>query len=271
MDCENGKESRTHPLAARTGLLLSALCVVLSIAACSAGTNGTSAGSQSPQDTTTALSWDGPNQAWVGANRSAPAAAGSPSNSVLEVDLPPDEAVKTVLVNEVQLVNPPDPAALVIAGRDDPATGASGALVICKLIIKDVDIEELQVENVLVSHATVVNFASQHGLDVTVDPVNVIRCGRGGVGVLAVGAASFQDQGVVLDSTVFDPSLASVRVIANDGKDGARLNEVQILGPVGFDGFIETLIINRSSVFGLVELRNLEIKELIVDTVTVDH
>jgi len=49
------------------------------------------------------------------------------------------------------------------------------------------------------------------------------------------------------------------------------MNQVSILGPEGYDGFIETLVLDHSSVFGRVELRNLKIKELIIDSVTVDH
>jgi hypothetical protein len=49
------------------------------------------------------------------------------------------------------------------------------------------------------------------------------------------------------------------------------MNQVAILGPDGDDGFIETLILDHSSVFGRVELRNLQIKELIIDSVTVNH
>ena len=49
------------------------------------------------------------------------------------------------------------------------------------------------------------------------------------------------------------------------------MNKVEILGPRGDDGFIETLVLDHSSVFGRVELKNLKIKELIIDSVTVDH
>jgi hypothetical protein len=200
----------------------------------------------------------------------APAPAGSSSGSTLEVKLPPNEAVKLVVVREVQLVNSPTEPTLEIAGQDDSATGLSGSIVICRMVIRKVDIEELVVENVQASHVTVVDFASEHGLDITVNPVNVIRCGRGGVGVLALGAETTENLGLLDPFPVADV-LGAVRVFSTEGKEGVRMNQVAILGPEGDEGFIETLILDHSSVFGRVELRNLQIKELIIDSVTVNH
>jgi hypothetical protein len=266
MKCENQGVKWIHPLAAGTGLLLAALCGALLLAACGGG-GGTTA--DSPQVKTTAVNWDSANQRWVDAAKSVQAVTGS-SSSTLDVELPPNEAVKQVVVREVQLVNSPFEPTLEIAGRDDSVTGSSGSIVICTLIVRKVDIEELVVENVQASHVTVVDFASEHGLDVTVNPVNVIRCGRGGVGVLALGAETTESDDL-LDPFPFRDVLGAVRVFSTEGKEGVRMNQVAILGPQGHDGFIETLFLDHSSVFGLVELRNLRIKELIIDSVTVDH
>jgi hypothetical protein len=49
------------------------------------------------------------------------------------------------------------------------------------------------------------------------------------------------------------------------------LKQLRILGPPGAEGFIETLVLERSSVFGRIELRNLQIKELVLDSVTVQN
>jgi hypothetical protein len=266
MQCENRGVKWIHPLAAGTGLLLAALCGALLLAACGGG-GGTTA--DSPQVKTTAVNWDSANQRWVDAAKSVQAVTGS-SSSTLDVELPPNEAVKQVVVREVQLVNSPFEPTLEIAGRDDSVTGSSGSIVICTLIVRKVDIEELVVENVQASHVTVVDFASEHGLDVTINPVNVIRCGRGGVGVLALGAETTENLGL-LDVFPVADVLGAVRVFRTEGKEGVRMNQVSILGPEGHDGFIETLVLDHSSVFGLVELRNLKIKELIIDSVTVDH
>jgi len=267
MKCENQGAEGKHPLAAGTGLLLAALCGALFLAACGGGGGTTT---DSPQVKTTTTTWDSPNQRWVDTAKSVQAVTGSSSSSTLVVELPPEEAVKQVVVREVQLVNSPSEPTLLIAGRDDLVTGSFGSITICRLVIRKVDIEELVVENVQASRVTVVDFASEHGLDITLNPVNVIRCGRGGVGVLALGAETTESDDL-LDPFPFRDVLGAVRVFSTEGKEGVRMNQVAILGPAGFDGFIETLVLDHSSVFGLVELRNLRIKELIIDSVTVDH
>jgi len=255
-----------HLLTARTGLLLAALCGALLLAACGGG-GGTT---DSPQVKTTALTWDSVNQSWVETSSLALIVdASTHSSSSLEVELPKDEAVKQVVVTEVQLVNSPSEPTLKIAGRDDLLTSSSGSITICTLVVRKVDIEELVVENVQASRVTVVDFASEHGLDVKITPVNVIRCGRGGVGVLALGAETSENADL-LDFGI-GVSQNAVRFFRTTGKEGVRMNKVEILGPEGGDGFIETLVLDHSSVFGRVELRNLQINELIIDSVTANH
>lgn len=267
MKFENQRSEGKHPLAAGKGLLLAALCGALLLAACGGG-GGTTA--DSPQDKTTSLTWDSANQSWVETSSLALIVDGSThSSSELKVELPADEAVKQVVVTEVQLVNSPSEPTLKIAGRDDSLTSSSGYITICTLVVRKVDIEELVVENVQASHVTVVDFASEHGLDVKITPVNVIRCGRGGVGVLALGAETSENADL-LDFGI-GVSQDAVRFFRTTGNEGVRMNKVEVLGPEGDDGFIETFIIDHSSVFGKVELKNLKIKELIIESVTVDH
>src|SRR6185369_8790193 len=282
MKCENQGAEGKHSLAAGTGLLLAALCGTLLLAACGSGgsTTADSVSPVGPQLKTTTVNWDSVNQRWVDTAKSVQLADGglSSSRSTLEVKLPPDEAVKQVFVSEVQLVNSPSEPTLLIAGRDDslhpldplnPFNFHSGKIVICTMVVRKVDIEELIVENVQASRVTVVDFASEHGLDVEVTPVNVIRCGRGGVGVLALGAETSENGDLVPFG--IGVSQDAVRVFNTEGKEGVRMNQVSILGPEGRDGFIETLVLDHSSVFGRVELKNLKIKELIIESVTVDH
>jgi len=272
MKCENQGREEKHPLTARTGLLLAALCGALLLSSCGGGGGTTT---DSPQVKTTNVTWDSVNQSWVETSSLALIVDGSTrSSSELKVELPADEAVKQVVVTEVQLVNSHSEPTLKIAGRDSlGADGvtilSSGDITICTLVVRKVDIEELVVENVQASRVTVVDFASEHGLDVKITPVNVIRCGRGGVGVLALGAET-SENGDLLDFGI-GVSQDAVRFFNTAGKEGVRMNKVEVLGPEGGDGFIETFIIDHSSVFGKVELKNLKIKELIIESVTVDH
>jgi hypothetical protein len=252
MKSENQGAEGKHPKVAGRGLLLAVLCGALLLAACGSGVD-TTTDSVSPQLKTTSVNWDSANQRWIDTAKSVQS-VGSSSSSTLVVDLPPEEAVKQVVVREVQLVNSPSEPTLLIAGQDDssdPSNIHSGSITICTMIARKVDIEELIVENVQASRVTVVDFASEHGLEVDVTPVNVIRCGRGGVGVLALGAET-PENGDLLDLFPVADLLGATRVFSTEGKEGVRMNEVAILGPKGHGGFIETLVIDHSSVFGVV-------------------
>jgi len=273
MKYENQRAEGKHSLVARTGLLVAALCGALLLAACGGGGGATE---DSPQVKTTTVTWDSVNQRWDDTTSVALIVdASTTSSSTIKVELPPNEAVKQVVAREVQLVNSPSEPTLEIAGRDlFDASGnltSSGSIEICTMVVRKVDIEELVVSNVQASRVTVVDFASAHGLNITVNPVNVVRCGRGGVGVLGLGAETTENADLLLFPFPVANALDAVRVFSTTGKEGVRMNKVRILGPEGGYGYIETLVLDHSSVFGKAELRNLKIKELIIDSATVDH
>ena len=99
-----------------------------------------------------------------------------------------------------------------------------------------------------------------------VNPALVVDCGRGGDAVLALGVESLE-LGDLQTETDQGPTAA----VITEGREGVRLNQLHILGPPGAEGFIETLVLERSSVFGRIELRNLQIKELVLESVTVQN
>src|SRR5690349_20184160 len=99
MKCENQGAKGKHPLAAGMGLLLVALCSALLLAACG-GVGGGGTTADTPQVKTTGVTWDSANQKWVD-TPSVKAATGSSSSSTLVVELPPEEAVKQVVVRDV--------------------------------------------------------------------------------------------------------------------------------------------------------------------------
>jgi hypothetical protein len=83
---------------------------------------------------------------------SVAAAQVSPGSSTITVRLLPNEPVKEIAAREVLLVGSPLPLepTLEIAGQDDPAAGTTGRIVICKLVLRKVDIRDLAAVNVLV-------------------------------------------------------------------------------------------------------------------------
>lgn len=112
--------------------------------------------------------------------------------------------------------------------------------------------------------------AKDDELDVEVKPVNVVRCGRGANTVLAIGIdrkdldVGFADNGNGSDvSRLFE-------ILGKEKESGLRVDRVRVLGPEGKTGFIENLIVLRTSVFGRIEVRDVKIQHAILDSVTLD-
>jgi hypothetical protein len=193
--------------------------------------------------------------AWADALVSIAAAQDSPST--ITVRLRPNEPVKEIAAREVLLTGSPLEPSLEVAGRDDPVAGTTGRIVICKLVLRKVDAREIVAVNVEAKTLTAVDVAVPAPINVAVTPDLVVACGRGGTAALALGVES-------LDPGDLQPANA----VDTGGRQGMRINQLRILGPAGDEGFIETLVLERSSVFGRIELRNLQIKEVVLDAVT---
>jgi hypothetical protein len=243
----------------RAGVHLSILLAAFFLAACSGVVDESDRPSQ---DKTTSLTSEASNR--EGAHLVA-AAVGAPGQSTITARLLPNEPVKEIAAREVLLVGSPSPLepTLEIAGQDD--AGTTGRIVICKLVLRKVDARELAAFNVEVKFLSAVNTVAPP-LNGLVNPDLVVDCGRGGIAVLALGVESLE-QGDLQAETGQGPTTA----VNTEGREGVRLNQLRILGPPGAEGFIETLVLERSSVFGRIELRNLQIKELVLDSVTVQN
>ena len=220
------------------------------------------------QDQTTSLTSEASNREGAGTAHLVASAVGATGPSTITVRLLPNEPVKEIAAREVLLVGSPLEPTLEIAGQVqvDPVTGATatGRIVICKLVLRKVDARELTADNVEIKIFSPVDFFIPILPNVTVNPGLEVDCGRGGIAVLALGVES-HELGDLQAETGQGPKSA----VNTEGREGVRLNKLRILGPPGADGFIETLVLERSSVFGRIELRNLQIKELVLESVTV--
>lgn len=253
----------------RFGVHLSILLAAFFLAACSGVVDESDRTSQDKTTSqTTSQTSEASNREGAGTAQLAPAVVGATGSSTITAQLLPNEPVKEVAGREVLLVGSPQEPSLEIAGQDDPAAGTTGRIVICKLVLRKVDARELAAVNVEVNSLSAVDIAVPNPLLVAlnglVNPNLVVDCGRGGIAVLALGVESLE-QGDLQAETGQGPTAA----VNTEGREGVRLNQLRILGPPGAEGFIETLVLERSSVFGRIELRNLQIKELVLDSVTV--
>jgi hypothetical protein len=262
----------------RTGVHLSILLAAFFLAACSGVVD--ESGRPSQDNTTSQTSVASTSQTSEASNREGAgtahlvaAAVGATASSTITAMLLPNEPVKEIAAREVLLVGSPSPLepTLEIAGQNvtaaDGTTITTGRIVICKLVLRNVDAQELVVDNVVVKILSPPVNTIIPPLPIGfVDPDLVVECGRGGIAVLALGVESLE-LGDLQTQTGQGPTAA----VNTEVREGVRLNRLRILGPPGAEGFIETLVLERSSVFGRIELRNLQIKELVLDSVTVQN
>lgn len=270
---ERGSERAEVPSRARgrASVHLSILLAAFFLAACSGVVDESNRPLQDnttslSQDNTTSLTSEASNREGAGTARLVAAAVGATGPSTITVRLLPNEPVKEIAAREVLLVGSPLEPTLEIAGRDDPAAGTTGRIVICKLVVRKVDARELAAVNVEAKFISAVDTFSPSPLNVVVNPDLVVDCGRGGIAVLALGVESLE-----LGDLQAETGQGATAAVNTEGRQGVRLNQLRILGPPGAEGFIETLVLERSSVFGRIELRNLQIKELVLESVTVQN
>lgn len=222
---------------------------------------------------TTAYSYDPVQDKWVKAVSEVqmPSEPGGPvqqGSNTIEIFLKEDDPVKLIVFAEALITKGNEPL-FEIAGRTDPTTGTKGDIRICNLIIKQVDAKKLEVHDTKVVRLDSFDVVAQDNeLDLEIEPVNVVRCGRGADSALAFG----------IDRTDIDvgnaengePVLPLLDILGKDRDSGLRADRVRILGPEGKNGFIENLIILRSSVFGRIEVRDVKVQNVILDSVTLD-
>jgi len=226
---------------------LSILLAAFFLAACSGVVDESDRPSQ---DKTTTLTSEASNREGAGTAHLVTAAVGATGSSTITVRLLPNEPVKEIAAREVLLVGSPLEPTLEIAGQDDPAAGTTGRIVICKLVLRNVDARELAAVNVEAKFLSAVNTFAQSPLNVVVNPDLVVNCGRGGTAVLALGVESLE-----LGDLQAETGQGATAAVNTVGRQGVRLNKLRILGPPGAEGFIETLVLERSSVFGRIDLQ----------------
>ncbi len=189
-----------------------------------------------------------------------------PSNTI-EIFLDEEEPVKAIIIAEALIRKGTQPL-LEIAGQPNSVTSTRGDIRICNLIIKDVDAEELDIHDTeAVSFDSLDVAAKDNELDVEIEPVNVARCGRGGTSVISLGV----ERGDLDIENVEVNNNSSLLAILGKTKDsGLKVDRVRILGPEGKSGYVETVIVLRTSVFGRIEVRDVKVQDLLLNGISLD-
>ena len=219
---------------------------------------------------TTTYRFDPINEEWVKTVETEelpPNADGSqPEGShTIVIQLDDDEPVKGIWIEEAVINGSGSGPLLEVRGRH--SSGSSGDIVICNLLLQKVDAEELEIDEADVARMEFINVvADDDELDIDVEIKNAIRCGRGGASVLflGVGRQELADKIVDIDEFFDFPQGLPRR------ETGLRVDRIVIVGPSGGDGFIEHLIVRQTSVFGKIEIEDVEIQSLILKDVTLD-
>ncbi len=218
---------------------------------------------------TTSYRFDPINEEWVKTvetEKLPPNPDGSqPKGShTIVIYLDEDEPVKGIWIEEALIIGDGSGPLLEVRGRHSATS--SGKIVICNLLMQKVDAEELEID-AKVAHAEFINVvADDDELDIDIEVKNVIRCGRGGASVLFLGLGRRELADKIIDIDEFFDFPQGLP----DRETGLRVDRIVIIGPSGGDGFIEHLIIRQTSVFGKIEIEDVEIQTLTLKDVTLD-
>jgi hypothetical protein len=217
---------------------------------------------------TSTYRFDPINEEWVKTvetERLPPNADGTqPKGShTIVIELDDDEPVKGIWIEEVLITGDSGPD-LEVRGRH--SSTSSGDIIICNLLMQKVDAEELEIDGDVARMEILNVVADDDELDLDLEVKNVIRCGRGGASVLFLGLGRRELVDKILDIDEFFDFPEGLP----ERETGLRVDKIVIVGPSGGDGFIEHLIIRQTSVFGKIEIEDVEIQHLILKDVTLD-
>ena len=220
---------------------------------------------QRPQDTTTTYYYSAEKEIWlkdvvsVSLPDNPDGTQPKGSNTVI-IRLSQSNPVKQIIVVDGLVIGGTEPI-LEIAGHD---TGGTGELNIGTLLFRKVDANELEIHDtdaVRVEMANVV--AKDNELDVNVNVVNVVRTGRGGASSLFLGATR-TNLAAFLDLDLLPNNFIPLN------ETGVRVDRIRILGPSSGAAFVERIIFLHSSIFGRIEVHDVNVQDIILRDTTLD-
>lgn len=233
-----------------------------------------------PRDVTVSYTFDAVREEWVKTEVATKVAENPdgtlpvPQNTLI-INVSEDNPIKFILITETLVINGPTEPLFEIAGHD-PALLGIGELNIGQLIFNRVDAKEFKADNnvdaVRVSLTNVV--AEDSELDIDVHIENVIRVNRGTGSALYIGNSrgDIVERLRLLGDLGGEDSFATLDDLPPGIKEGGlRVDRIRILGPNAGTGHIEKLVVFRSSVDGAIEIRDVNIQDLILRNVSLEN
>ncbi len=226
-----------------------------------------------PIETTSTYTFDPVEEQWVKSVKTIslppnPDGSQPQGSHTVIIRLDAGNPIKTIWVEEALVIGVSGGTPLLELDGDPNFSGTS-TIRICTMVLQKVDAEELEVHDTEVVRVTLENVVAEDDeLDIDVEVVNVIRCGRGGSSTLFVGVSREGLIDRISGFLSFEELEVGVDIPSND--TGVRVDRIRILGPDSGEAFIENLIIRRTSVFGKIEVKDVKIKDLFLIDVTLD-
>lgn len=249
--------------------------LILVLAAILAGTVVLWAQNQRSVDNTTIYRYDPVEEQWIKTVLEIvlpenPDGSRPPGHRTIEIHLDEDNPVKTILIEETLIIDESGGTGplLEIKGHE-PSGGGDGKINIGTLAFIEVDAEELEIDADVVRVTLENVVAEDDELDLDLNIVNVVRTGRGAASTLLLGISRFsllEKFGTASD----DLELERRRRGVTGRETGLRVDRIRIIGPDSGTGFVETLVILQSSVFGKIEVDDVRIQDLILEQVSLD-
>ncbi len=226
-------------------------------------------------DNTTVYHYDPVEEQWVKTVLEIPIAdnpdgSRPPGHHTIEIYLDEDNPVKTILIEEALIIDLSGGTEALLEIKGDPLGIGGGKINIGTLAFVEVDAEKLEIDADVV-RVTLENVVAEGGeLDLDLTIVNVVRIGRGAASTLLLGlsrSSLLEKFGTASDDLDLDRRRQGV----TSRETGLRVDRIRIIGPDSGTGFVETIIILQSSVFGRIEVDNVKIQNLILQEVSLDN
>ncbi|MBI2832496.1 MAG: hypothetical protein HYX79_09595 [Chloroflexi bacterium] len=242
------------------------LTLTLIFAGCTLTAAAQTTPSGSSEAKTTVYRYDPINERWVKSETSEklpqnPDGTQPPGSNTVIIRIDGNEPVKEIIIFEALVIHGANEPLLEINGHD---VGGSGKLRIGELQFAKVDAQRMEIKDTDVMRLNMANVvAKDTELDLDVNVVNVVRVGRGATSTLIIGAK--RADLAQLSLLEIDKSM-----MLSAQETGGRIDRLRILGPSSGVGYVERILIVRSSVFGNIEVRNTAIQDLILRDVSLD-
>lgn len=259
-------ERRSLSASERTLAVILGLAIILLPLFAILGYGGWYASDQEiPRDMTTNYWYDPQDERWVSTVEEvkvSPNAGGSIPQGTHTIIINVDEnnPVKQIIIDEALVINPSSSDPLLLIGSDNTSKINIGTL-----RFQTVDAERLEIDADVVDVELQDVVAKDDELHLDLDVVNVVRTARGAASSLFLGVG----RTAILERLDLSVDLEEDVKISSK-ETGLRVDRIRILGPSSGTGFIETLIIARSSVQGEIDVRNVNIHSLIMKNVSLD-